>query len=107
VPVGAPARFVGVLDGSLAIILHQMLARWLQQSAQLVQRAHKCAVTDVELAFQLPQGHAVDVMLHGDMGQEAVAQQHPRQDPGSGSLDQLATMRAILLIQLVTDGLST
>ena len=73
--MGAPTRFIRVLDRGFAIILHQLLARRLQQAGNLVRGAHQRAVTDVQLVFQLPQGHAIDVMLHRDVGQQPVTKQ--------------------------------
>jgi len=103
VAIGAPTGLVGVFDQGLPIILHQRLAGPLQQASQLMQGAHQRAITDVQLIFQLPQRHAIDVMLHRYVGQQAIAQQGPGQHARSGRPDQLATTGTILLVQLITD----
>jgi len=71
-----------------------------------VERADQRAVAHGQLVFQLAQRDAKDVMLHGHVGQEAVAEQMAGQHPRGPRADRAPTARAGLLFQLVLDHLA-
>jgi hypothetical protein len=71
-----------------------------------MQRAHQGAVADAQLVFQLAQGDAIDVMLHGHVGQQSVAQQMARQHAGRAGSHRAPAARTVSLLQFVADDLA-
>ena len=73
--VVAPTGFVRMFDGGLPILGQQGGNGWLQTTRQPVQRMNQTAETDARFAFQPSQRDAMQIMLHRDMCQQAVAEQ--------------------------------
>ncbi len=72
---------------------------------QLMERSQERAPADLELIFQLAQSDSKNVMLHGHMGQQTIAQETARHDPGGPRPDPAATAWTIFLLQLEMDRL--
>jgi hypothetical protein len=78
VAVGPPAGLVGVFGGRAPILPQEVLGDAGEQAAQAMQSINEAAVANACLGLEAAERNAVDVVLHGDVGQELIAVEGPR-----------------------------
>src|SRR5688572_6651558 len=99
--VRSPAGFIRMLDRRLAKLLEQLVAGGFQTIGQLLQRTVQGAATDSELYFQGAERDAEDVVLHGHVGQQPVAEQMAFENSRRARPHGSSTAATVFLLQVV------
>ena len=72
--ISAPTGLIGMFHERRPVLPDERGNGGLQSPGQVVHRRNQGAIADPQLFLQVPEGQAVDVMLHGRDTQQAIGE---------------------------------